>query len=87
MWTALCPDVPQSRAAEIWGDGARFYGCEPQQAYIGASTRLEDGFQTPLKWPLKAFRRAFRRLFGSETSKRPMAQSLDTSFPAIFMAF
>eukprot|EP00434_Breviolum_minutum_P005970 symbB.v1.2.005264.t1/scaffold286.1/size306100/3 len=35
VWTALCPDVPNSKAHEIWGDGVRFHGCEPEQAYIG----------------------------------------------------
>ncbi|CAJ1349731.1 unnamed protein product [Effrenium voratum] len=35
VWTARCPDVAGSKAAEIWGDGRRFYGCEPEQAFIG----------------------------------------------------
>ena len=35
VWTARCPDVAGSKAAEIWGDGLRFYGCEPEQAFIG----------------------------------------------------
>ncbi|CAK9066377.1 unnamed protein product [Durusdinium trenchii] len=34
-WTALCPDIPNSKAHEIWGDGVRFHGCEPEQAFIG----------------------------------------------------
>ena len=27
------PDVPNSKAHEIWGDGVRFHGCEPEPWY------------------------------------------------------
>lgn len=57
MWTALCPDIPQSRAAEFWGDGVRFYGCEPEQAYIGTWDVLEragNTWEKPWKTPRRA---------------------------------
>ncbi|CAJ1349729.1 unnamed protein product [Effrenium voratum] len=35
VWTAKCDPIPGSDAPEIWGDGLRFDGCEPEQAFIG----------------------------------------------------
>eukprot|EP00438_Fugacium_kawagutii_P034713 Skav216627 [mRNA] locus=scaffold3008:443582:458817:- [translate_table: standard] len=35
FWIAKCDPIPGSLAPNIWGDGNRFDGCEPEQAYIG----------------------------------------------------
>ncbi len=37
------PDVPNSKAHEIWGDGVRFHGCEPEPWYKRIYEQLKQG--------------------------------------------
>lgn len=43
------PDVPNSRAHEIWGDGFKFHGCEPEAWAWSILEGLERALEHPAR--------------------------------------